>query len=587
MMTSRFKAGKRMNRLRRLPFWISAAAILAVVFDFGFDQSSWMESALFYLYYLSLAAGFISIPTRYLFTETRPRRRAIPFDAGLFFFLAALIAVFFGWFNLPFLPYRLLIYLAVGTVFLRELSALRLDIRKQRLNPAQLFIAGFLGLILTGTILLLLPNASHEQIGFLDALFTSTSAVCVTGLVVVDTGTYFTLYGQSVILILIQLGGIGIMTFTSYFSYFFRGDSTYENNLILSDLTRTERLADVYATLLRILTVTFILELIGALVIYSTLDPSLITSVRQRIFFSVFHSVSGFCNAGFSTLSNGLYDQGFRFNYPFQMSLAVLFILGGLGFPIVFNFVKYLRHLIVNRLHLFRLKRRAFYSAWVISMNTRIVLATTGILLIGGTLLFFLMEFNNTLAEHHGIGKVVTAFFGAATPRTAGFNTVDTSALNSSTFLLILFLMWVGASPGSTGGGIKTSTLAVTLLNIFSLARGKDRTELFKREISVLSIRRASALVLLSILVVGLSVFLVNAFDPYNQLKDTLFECLSAFSTVGLSQGITAGLTDASKSILILTMLIGRVGTLTVLTAILHKIKHLNYRYPTEEILIN
>ncbi|TSA33004.1 MAG: ATPase [Porphyromonadaceae bacterium] len=586
-MTSRLTYKKRLNRLKRLPFLISLLAILAIIYDFGFDQSDKIESALVNLYYLSLLTGSLSVLGRYLFSRTRPRLKLIPFDAILFLFLAGLIGQFFGWVNLPFFYHKVWVYMAVGAVFLREFSALRLDFKKQNLNPAQLFMISFLALILAGAFLLLLPNASYGRIGFLDALFTSTSAVCVTGLVVVDTGSFFTLFGQSIILILIQAGGIGIMTFTSYFSYFFRGESSYENNLILSDLMRTERMADVFATLRKILLVTFIVEAIGAVIIYSTLDPSLLSSVRNRIFFSVFHSVSGFCNAGFSTLSNSLYDEGFRFNYPLQMSIATLFILGGLGFPIVFNFVKYIKHLIVNRLHLFRWRKRAVHHAWVININTRIVLVTTGILLLGGTLLFYLLEYHNTLAEHHGIGKIITAFFGAATPRTAGFNSVDTTALNFSTVLIILFLMWVGASPGSTGGGVKTSTLAISILNIFSLARGKDRIELFRREISVISIRRASALVVLSILVVGLSVFLVNAFDPDNKLKDILFECLSAFSTVGLSQGITAGLTDASKGVLILTMFIGRVGTLTMLTAFLHKIKHLNYRYPTEEILIN
>lgn len=586
-MTSRLTYNNTRNRFMRLPFWISLLSILAIIFDFGFDQSDELGNALVYLYYLCLLMGSLSVVGRYLFSALRPRSKVILFDAILYLFLNGLILHFLGWVNLQLFNHKVLIYMAVVVVFLRELSALRLDFNKQSLNPAQLFIVSFLVLIIAGAFLLLLPNASYYRIGLLDAIFTSTSAVCVTGLVVVDTGSFFTPFGQSIILVLIQVGGIGIMTFTSYFSYFFRGESSYENNLILRDLTNTKMMSDVFATLRKILLVTFIVEAVGAMIIYSTLDPTLLSSLRNRIFFSVFHSVSGFCNAGFSTLSNSLYDEGFRFNYPLQMSIASLFILGGLGFPIVFNFVKYIKHLIANRLHLFQRRKRAVYNAWVINMNTRIVLVTTLILLLCGTFLFFVLEYNNTLAEHHGIGKIITAFFGAATPRTAGFNSVDTTALNFSTVLIILFLMWVGASPGSTGGGVKTSTLAISILNIFSLARGKDRIEVFRREISVISIRRASALVLLSALVVGLSVFLVNVFDPDNKLTDTLFECLSAFSTVGLSQGITAGLTDGSKSVLILTMFIGRVGTLTLLTAFLHKIKHLNYRYPGEEILIN
>ena len=305
------------------------------------------------------------------------------------------------------------------------------------------------------------------------------------------------------------------------------------------------------------------------------------------LFFSIFHAVSGFCNAGFSTLQNSLYDPDFRFNYPLQLAVALLFILGGIGFPIVLNIYKYTKYFIKNLFLKIKKNRPLPYSPWVINLNTRIVVFTTFILLSLGTVGFYAFEYNNTLAEHNWFGKIVTAFFSAATPRTAGFNSVDIGALNFSTLMMMFLLMWIGASPASTGGGIKTSTLAIATLNFFSLARGKDRIEVYRREISQASVRRAFAIISLSLMVIGFSIFLIATFDEDKTLLSIAFESFSAYSTVGLSTGITADLSSYSKVVIIFTMFIGRVSMLTLLIAMLRRVKHLNYRYPTDEILIN
>ncbi|MCF8223920.1 MAG: ATPase [Bacteroidales bacterium] len=440
---------------------------------------------------------------------------------------------------------------------------------------------------MTGTVLLSLPNATHEKISFTDALFTSTSAVCVTGLIVVDTGSYFTVFGQIIIMVLIQLGGLGIMTFTSYFSYFFKGGSTYSNQILLKELTKTDNIADVFKTLKKILFITAFIEIMGAFLIYCFIEESIIPGTQDRIFFSVFHTISGFCNAGFSTLAQSFYSPGFRFNYPLHIVIASLFITGGIGFPILFNSYKYVKHLFRNRI-IPRIRRKQVkYVPWVINLNTRIVVITTLLLIITGTTFFYVLEYNNTLAEHSAAGKIVTAFFGAVTPRTAGFNTVDTSALNISTIIIIIFLMWVGASPGSTGGGVKTSTLAISILNFFSIARDKNRLELFNREVTTSSTNRAFAIISLSILVIGISIFLLVLLEPGMEFLPVVFECFSAFSTVGLSQGITSDLGNAGKIVLIFTMFIGRISMLTILVAFIRKVRQLNYKYPTEEILIN
>ncbi|WP_232228835.1 MULTISPECIES: potassium transporter TrkG [Salegentibacter] len=479
------------------------------------------------------------------------------------------------------------VYLGLFLFFIREISSFKVNFKKDYLNPAQLFVASFLLIIFLGTFFLLLPKATHSGIGLIDALFTATSAVCVTGLIVVDTGSYFTTFGQSVIMVLIQLGGLGIMTFASYFSYFFRGNTSYANQLMLKDISNSEKIGEVFMVLKKILLLTFSIEAAGALFIYFNIDSAIISSLSDRIFFSVFHSISGFCNAGFSTLENSLYEPGFRFNYPLHLIIAALFILGGIGFPILLNLYKYVRYYTLRKLQKIKDPHKAIYMPWVLNLNSRIVLITTLILLLTGTGLFYIFEYNNTLSEHSEFGKIVTAFFGAATPRTAGFNSIDTSALHFSTLMLVFLLMWIGASPASTGGGIKTSTFALATLNFLSLAKGKDRIEVYKREVSNISIRRAFGIISLSLIVIGLAIFLMAFLEQDKNIIAITFEAFSAYSTVGLSMGITAGLSSSSKLIIIATMFVGRVSMLTLLIAILRNIKHLNYRYPSEEILIN
>lgn len=572
-----------MNFFSRIPFWISLIAVLSIIYDFGFDQDAETQDFLYSFYVFTLVTGVFSAIYRYFLSRKRPISKVWFFDALFFLLLLGVLSGFAEWSFSSFFHNRYLLYFTVILVFLREVSAIKSTIANRYLNPAQLFIVSFFAIIVLGTFLLLLPRATYSGIGFIDALFTSTSAVCVTGLIVVDTGSYFTRFGQVIIMILIQTGGIGIMTFTSYFSYFFRGGASYESQILLKDMTNSEKIAEVYRTLNIIILLTFAIEAAGASIIFTTLDSNLFTSAGEQMFFSAFHAVSGFCNAGFSTLPDSLLEGAFRFNYNLHLTIAFLFILGGLGFPIVFNILKYLKHLIVNRIF----RKESLHVPWVININTRIVLITTLVLILMGTFFFYIFEYNNTLAEHGKAGKVITAFFGAVTPRTAGFNTVDTSALAPPTILLVLFLMWVGASPGSTGGGIKTSSLAIAFMNVVGIARGKNKIEVFRREISEVSVKRAFAIMLLSFIVAGSSIFLITGLEPEIELLPVAFECFSAYSTVGLSMGITGDLGNPSKMVIIFTMFIGRVSMLTILVALLRKVKHLNYRYPSESLLIN
>lgn len=479
-----------------------------------------------------------------------------------------------------------LVNLLVFILFLIELSKLSLIANQLKIHPAMVFILSFLLVILIGTGLLSLPNATVNGIGWIDALFTSTSAVCVTGLIVLDTSSDFTFLGQFIIMILFQIGGLGMMTFTSFFGFFFKGSYSLQNQLFLKDYINEENISAINSTLVKIILFTLITEGVAALMISSVIDSSLFENSGEQIFFSVFHAISGFCNAGFSTLGNGLYEVGFREEYTVQLIIAFVIILGGIGFPVVVGYYNYFRHVAVGTKRMLTGEEEYKHAPRVVNINIRLIVYTTAILLVIGFVTYWIFEAENTLKGLSGYGKFVTAFFGSVTPRTAGFNTVDMSALAMPTVLIYLILMWIGASPGSTGGGLKTSTIAVAVLNAVSIAKGKNRVEIFKRQISNETLRKAFAVILLSFLVIGLGVFLVLLFDPDLPLISVAFEIFSAFSTVGLSLGITGDLSTGSKIVVSIIMFLGRVGTLTVLVAFIQKTRALRYKYPEEGVFI-
>lgn len=481
--------------------------------------------------------------------------------------------------------------LAVYAVFIFaliiEVSTSSLQLSNRNTNPALLFVFSFLFIIVVGTALLLLPNATYNGIGFTDAFFTSTSAVCVTGLVVVDTAAIFTPLGQIFIIVLIQIGGLGIMTFTSFFGYFFKGGASFGNEFLLKELLNEDKLGEIFKTLMKIIVLTFSIEAAGAAFIYYSVDASFFSGHLNRLGFSIFHAVSAFCNAGFSILPAGLYQPGFRYNYNLHYVIAILIILGGLGFPIVLNYYRLLRHFLKNKYRQFTGRGGYVHLPKIINVNTRLALITTLMLIAGGFVFFMFSEYNHSLKGLSWSGKIAGAFFGSVTTRTAGFNSVDMAMLAPATILVYFFLMWIGASPASTGGGIKTTTFAVAFINLLSLGRGKDRIEIFGREIANESVRRAFAVIFLSFMVIGTAVLLLVITEGDRELEKIIFEVISAFSTVGLSLGITSHLSVAGKWILIATMFLGRVGTLTFLVGLFRKMRSLQYHFPSENIMIN
>jgi Trk-type K+ transport system membrane component len=578
-----------LKRLYSVALWTSVLGVFIFIFDFGFAQSNLSQQLIDGFYFIVLAIGLSSTFARYVENKALFYRKVFIFDllSVLYVLYIYYMYLFIGQAFRTDLALNNPIWIVIAVVlsFIREFSEIKFNYKRTFLNPAQLFILSFLFLILMGTLLLMSPKATHDGISFINACFTSTSAVCVTGLAVVDTGTYFTDFGQSIILFLIQIGGVGILTFASYFSYFFKDGTTFENHFSLSEMNNAQKIGEIFDTLKYVILITATIEFSSAVLIFLTLDSAIIPSFSEKAFFATFHAISAFCNAGFSTLSNSAYDVGFRFNYGFQLTLILTLVLGGLGFPIVVNILTYLKFKIRN-LFSFNGKQKS-YRPWVLNINSRITLVTTLSLTAVAFVLFFILEYNHTLAEHSFFGKIVTALFGAATPRTAGFNSVDMTQLAFPTIMITFLLMWIGASPASTGGGIKTSTFAIALLNILSLARGKNRLEVYRREIADISIKRAFATISLSLIVIFFGITLITVFDPEKGLLNIAFESFSAYSTVGLSLGITGSLSTASKSILIVIMFIGRVSMLSVIVAIFKKVKEKNYRYPTEEITIN
>lgn len=564
---------------------LSLLGIALVVFDDGWQGDTLIVRNIWLMYGLLFLAISTSIGASLFFRSrcNQPLRKG-DFTMVLLFLIIGIAALAQGQ-NTVFLS-------AVSTIsslifFLIEISRLSFSMQRRSFRPAKLFVLSFMLLVVAGTMLLMLPGATLGGISFVDALFTATSAVTVTGLAVLDTGKVFTIFGQSVILFLAQAGGLGMMTFTSFFGFFFKGRSSIQEQMRIQDITNVN-LGSARSFIIQVVLFTLIVEGMGALLIFLATPVNALPSMFDRVFFSVFHAISAFCNAGFSTLSNGLYDMPFRYNYSVQMVVALLLVTGGLGYGIIFNGFNYLYYNLKRFFGRMILKKNYERKIWLLNLNSIIVLRTTAILIIVGMVGFFVFEYNYALAEHTSwYGKFVTTFFGSVTPRTAGFNTVNMATLTVPTLMIYLLLMWIGASPGSTGGGIKTTTFAIATLNIFSVARNKDRMEFRSREISDLSVRRAFATISLSLIAIGFSVFFVSFFEQEKNLMSIAFECFSAYSTVGLSTGITPLLGVESRYVLVVTMFFGRVSTMMILIAILRQVSSLPYRYPKEDILIN
>ncbi len=590
----------RENWNNRFLNWISALILVLlvpaaglVIYEFGFRAIYSNSATINFWFRLLLVTISVLMGCRLLLEVFVVKKKW----ARLFGLVGWVLLLFVTFYILPlkasstnldansYLAYKFMLYSVVGVTFITEVAYFLRFIYSSIVNPGVIFVGSFGLLILIGAFLLKLPNAATRHTSVIDALFTSASAVCVTGLTVVDTATHFTPFGQFILLLLIQTGGLGFMTFAGLLAYAVAGNASFKSQLALTNVMSSRNVGNIMKFIYRVVFITLLFEALGAAGIYFTLDDALFERKLDKIFFAVFHAVSAFCNAGFSTYTNNLNEGVIKFNYPLQCFIAVLIILGGMGFPIVFNLYRFIKMKVFNLVQYARGSAKRAYMPNVIMLNSRLALVVSAILLAVGFLSYLVFEQSATLAQHPTIaGKLVTAFFGSVTPRTAGFNTVDLPAMTLPMVMVYLLLMWIGASPASTGGGIKTTTAGVAFLNMIAILRGKDRTEFFRSEISFQSTRRAFAIIMLSLLFIGLIVFGISINDSDKGLINIAFEAFSAFSTVGLTLGITPYLSVSSKTVLIFAMFIGRVGAISLLVLFINQSKQLYYRYPREDI---
>jgi trk system potassium uptake protein TrkH len=441
---------------------------------------------------------------------------------------------------------------------------------EKRFQPAQLLAVSFVCAILIGTLLLALPVSTRTgQISFVDALFTATSAVCVTGLTVQDTSTYFTPAGQVIILILFQLGGLGIMAFSTLILLVAGKSISVKDRIIIQDGYASSKIKNVKGLLSNIFVYALILELVGALSLYVHWLGRY--SGPRAFFESVFHSVSAFCNAGFALSSESFI--AYQGDFWLNVIVMVLIVCGGLGFLV-------LQELKEACVTLIKRKRVRF------SLHAKLVLTLTFILVVGSALALFVLEGNGSMSDFGMKEKILASFFQAVTARTAGFNTVALDSLSVASIFMLIILMFIGASPGSTGGGVKTSTAGVIFAFLKSRVYARDSVNLFYRTLPFDLVIKAFAVVTLSIGVIFFAAFVLFIVQQDGSMKRVFFEVVSAFGTVGLSLGITQGLTGLGKAVLVLTMYIGRIGPLTLLYAFSRRRAYGKFEYVEESVMI-
>lgn len=443
------------------------------------------------------------------------------------------------------------------------------------MQPTQVMVIGFASVIFIGALLLNLPISSKEgeSIGFLNALFTATSAVCVTGLIVVDTASYWSIFGQVVIIMLIQVGGLGFMTVTTMFALITGKKINLKERLLIQESLNQMDLSGIVRLARYVLMMTFAIEGTGAFLLSLVFIPQF--GLARGIWYSIFHSISAFCNAGFDlmgTVSGPFTSITSYYNNPIiVITIAMLIVLGGLGFPVILNIIREKR-----------------YSKF--SLHTKVVIFTTITLIFIGTILIFAVEYARpeTIGNFSMKDKILAAFFQSVTARTAGFNTIDLTKLRESTIFIMIILMFIGASPASTGGGIKTTTLATLMLSVKSVILGKTDIEIYGRRIGESTVRKSMGIFVVAISVVVLGTLMISITQPHFTLTASAFEVASAFATVGLSIGGSPTLTPIGKLLIIMFMFMGRVGSLTIFMAFMSggnkKIQPI--RYPEGRLMV-
>ncbi|WP_448520482.1 TrkH family potassium uptake protein [Rhodoflexus sp.] len=594
-----FQYSESVNRLLRwLSYLTSVLTVLLLIYRYGFIHAPQAYEQIKYMYKMLLLLFLLVFLMRWFFSINRLTfLQQSPLESVLYGLLVAHI-VLEQLIGIPPVLYYLLlfsinpaplIYEHLTGVFMLLLTILDLArlstlLAEIKVKPGVIFIASFALLILIGTGLLMLPSMTVEgEITFLDALFTAASASCVTGLIVVDTGTFFTTKGQVVIMLLFQLGGLGVVSFATFFATFMSGGVGIKQQSMLQNHLSAESLTEAKAALRKIVTITFIIELLGAIAIYNAWGDdrweggaSPFANTGERIFYSVFHSISAFCNAGFSLFTDGYYNHDFFIHEMFGLHFVtvIIVVFGGLGFNVIED--------IFSPANI----RERIARPWKkLQLSTKIPLAGTLILLTGGTLAFMILEYDQLRVLNIG-QAFVTALFQSAVTRTAGFNTMDFSTLQNPTIILCIFLMFIGTAPGSTGGGIKINTFALVLLSAIRNIRGEKKIIIEQRYIPNELVSRAFTLLLFAFTYNSFAVLLLTITEAGQPIHVLVFEQISAFATVGLSMNLTSSLSVGGKIVIILSMFIGRIGPLTLAIALSGTPKSNLLKYPRTYLMI-
>ncbi len=438
---------------------------------------------------------------------------------------------------------------------------------KTKLNGVQILALGFLVAIIIGAIILSLPISSRsgEPTNFLDAIFTSTSAVCVTGLITLDTSTHWSTFGQTVIMTLIEIGGLGFMSFAVLISLILGKKITLRERLVMQEAMNTFSIQGLVRMVKYVLAFTVSVQFFGALLLSTQFVPEY--GISKGVFYSIFHSISAFCNAGFDLFGTSL--VGYSNNIVVILVISVLIIIGGLGFTVLLELYN-------------------FKGIKKLSLHAKLVIITTLILVFGGAMLMLLFEYNNpqTIANMNIKDKLLNSFFASVSPRTAGFNSVPTNGMTLASKILTVILMVIGGSPGSTAGGLKTVTCGILVLTVISLIRGREDVECFGRRFTKELVIKAFTIVFIGLsLVIGVTMILSYT-EVGASFIDLLYESASALGTVGLTLGLTPNLSAVGKILIMIMMYLGRVGPITVMLALTRKRKKSGYKYPEGKILI-
>lgn len=441
--------------------------------------------------------------------------------------------------------------------------------RNFKLKGVQILALGFILLILVGALILTLPisTTSGESTNFLDALFTATSAVCVTGLIVVDTGSYWNSFGQTVIMILIEIGGLGFMSFTTLIAIILGKKITLRERLILQDAMNTFNIQGLVKMVKYVLVFTVSVQFFGALLLSTQFVPE--HGLGRGIFYSIFHSISAFCNAGFDVLGKSNSLISYNSNVVVITVISSLIIIGGLGFTVW------------SELYSSKSLKR-------VSLHSKMVILMTTVLVLGGAILMFLFEHNNvnTMANMSFVDKVMNSFFASVTPRTAGFNSISTDGMTTAGQFLTIILMFIGGSPGSTAGGIKTTTIGILIVTVICVVRGREDSEVFHKRFSKDIVYKAFTLVFIGFSLVIAVTMLLSYTEKGASFISLFYETVSALGTAGLTLGLTPQLSSIGKVLIIFMMYLGRVGPLTVVLSITKKKINSGIRYPEGKILI-